>query len=412
MKRKLLLLFVCITATIMSRAQGSSYDFSALNADGIMLYYKITDEPNKEVRLAQNNTNDAYNTVTKLVIPDKVRNPSNVEYTVTDIGPVLKWSTTLIMEELVLPSTMKYFNTWQPFLGVKKVKKLIVPAGVIAVNGIIFQGLDDLKELYLLPENPPENISVHKQVGIFNMQFSSTKIFTPTDRSYFYKTDVEWKRGSNGLIVPYSEQITLNANGYASLYLENENFEVPAGCTAYIIKGSKQGAGNYPDADIVAFGAGKILPKQTAFILQGAANATIQYFAHVSGTEVDVSGNLLVGTATGEEFSGVGYKYYIFSDGSLGQGFYHQGTRKGQSIKVKAHRAGLRLPVTGHGFAPAKELIFDFEAAKEQLATGIRQLPHVAPASKEDVIFDLQGRRVLHPTRGIYIINGKKVVME
>ena len=138
MKRKLLLLFVCITATIMSRAQGSSYDFSALNADGIMLYYKITDEPNKEVRLAQNNTSDAYKTVTKLVIPDKVRNPSNVEYTVTDIGPVFK-SVTLSLEELLLPSTMKYFNTWQPFLHVNKVKKLIVPAGVIAVNGIIFQ---------------------------------------------------------------------------------------------------------------------------------------------------------------------------------------------------------------------------------------------------------------------------------
>lgn len=45
MKRKLLL-FVCITVTIMSRAQGSSYDFSELNADGIMLYYKITDESN------------------------------------------------------------------------------------------------------------------------------------------------------------------------------------------------------------------------------------------------------------------------------------------------------------------------------------------------------------------------------
>lgn len=411
MKRKLLLLFVCITATIMSRAQGSTYDFSALNADGIMLYYKITDEPNKEVHLAQNNTGDAYKTVTKLVIPDKVRNPSNVEYTVTDIGSAFKWIT-LSLEELVLPSTMKYFKTWQPFLTVKKVKKLIIPAGVIAVNGIIFQGLDDLKELYLLPENPPENISVHKQVGIFNMQFSSTKIFTPTDRSYFYKTDVEWKRGNNGLIVPYSEQIMLNANGYASLYLENENFEVPAGCTAYIIKGSKQGAGSYPDADIKAFAAGSIIPKQTAFILENlnAKGQTIGYHAHVSGTEVDVSGNLLVGSATETEFSGTGYRYYIFSSGSLGQGFYHQGTRKGESIKVKAHRAGLRLPVTGHGLAPAKAFVFDFEAAKQKLITGISVHPTTDAAPKDDVIYDLQGRRVTHPTRGIYIVNGKKIM--
>jgi hypothetical protein len=27
-------------------------------------------------------------------------------------------------------------------------------------------------------------------------------------------------------------------------------------------------------------------------------------------------------------------------------------------------------------------------------------------------VFDLQGRRVLNPTKGVYIVNGKKVVLK
>ena len=416
MMKKLLLMFFCLAAMQLVRAQ-STYDFSAVNDDGLTLYYKVVDETKKEVSLAEDHVFYPYAGVTKIVIPDKVKKSDGTEYTVTEIGYTFTGANLLpSLKELTLPNTLKKLE-WQPFLGIQWLKKFVLPAGVEETGGIVFQfspsSTPSPMEIYLMGTTPPAKGAGYP---VFNMDLTYVKIYVPIDCSTNYKAGQDWKMNAGGDYgpIPYLEQITLNANGYASLYLENENFEVPTGCTAYIVKGSKQGAGSYPDADLVAFAAGSLIPKQTAFILENLSEKgkTIGYHANISGTEVDVSDNLLVGTATGEEFSGAGYKYYIFSDGSLGQGFYHQGTRKGQSIKVKAHRAGLRLPVTGHGFAPAKELIFDFEAAKEQLATGIRQLPHVAPASKEDVIFDLQGRRVLHPTRGIYIINGKKVVKE
>ena len=288
-----------------------------------------------------------------------------------------------------------------------------MPAGIEETNGIIFQAIGfpcKWEEIYLLAPTPPRTTFSY---GTFNMDLTNVKVYLPVDCSLNYKARSDWEINAWSYTpVPYLEPITLNANGYASLYLENENCEVPAGCTAYIVKGSKQGAGSYPDADIKAFAAGSIIPKQTAFILENlnAKGQTIGYHAHVSGTEADVSGNLLVGSATETEFSGTGYRYYIFSSGSLGQGFYHQGTRKGESIKVKAHRAGLRLPVTGHGLAPAKAFVFDFEAAKQKLITGISVHPTSDAAPKDDVIYDLQGRRVTHPTRGIYIVNGKKII--
>lgn len=411
--KKFLLLFLCLVVVQFTKAQTPTYDFTAVNDDGLTIYYKVIDEAKKEVSVAdKNRMGNTYATVTKMVIPDKVKKSDGTEYTVTDIGYTFTAGNNYPnLTELTLPSTLKTLM-WQPFLGIQNIKKLVMPAGIEKTGGIIFQAYVPCKweEIYILRTTLPATTFNYP---VFNMDLTNVKVYLPVDCSLNYKARSDWEiNARDNTPVPYLEPITLNANGYASLYLENENCEVPAGCTAYIVKGSKQGAGSYPDADIKAFAAGSIIPKQTAFILENlnAKGQTIGYHAHVSGTEADVSGNLLVGSATETEFSGTGYRYYIFSSGSLGQGFYHQGTRKGESIKVKAHRAGLRLPVTGHGLAPAKAFVFDFEAAKQKLITGISVHPTTDATPKNDVIYDLQGRRVTHPTQGIYIVNGKKIM--
>jgi len=407
--KKILLLFFCIFAQLVAKAQSTYYDFTAKNDDGETLYYKITDEANKEVTLAQNESYDAYSNLTKLVIPAKVKNTKDhdKEYTVVGIGFIFKIQKFDLLKELILPNTLKRFE-WQPFLYLKSIKKLTIPASVTHYGGLVFQGLNSLEELEFLSPTP----GILEFYGtVFNQDLSKFSIYVPTDCSVGYKSDPAWTKDANGNTIPYLERITIGTNGYTSLYLENENFEVPAGCTAYIIKGSQRGADTYPKAIVEAFGPGKILPKQTAFILENTdkKGKTIVYRAGVSGIEVDVTGNLLVGSATEREFSGAGYKYYIFSNGSLGQGFYHQGTRKGESMKVKAHRAGLRLPTSFS--APAKPFFFDFEAAKKDYTTGIRETHTSQPAGDNtNIIYDLQGRRVDHPTRGIYIMNGKKFI--
>ena len=231
------------------------------------------------------------------------------------------------------------------------------------------------------------------------------KIYVNTDLTGLYATAESWSDEAG----KYIEAIDMNATGFASLYLENENFLVPTGCTAYIITGiTPSGSPTTPDQAVVkAFGAGKIIPKQTGFILQGAPNTTIEYRAAVTGAEESVSGNMLIGTATAQEFSSAGNKYYILANGGEGIGFYKQGTRDGASIKLAAHRAGLCLP---DAIAPAKGFIVDFEAARSAgQTTGLRSIG-TTKTSGEDIIYDLQGRRVTHPTHGIYIINGKKVL--
>ena len=126
----------------------------------------------------------------------------------------------------------------------------------------------------------------------------------------------------------------------------------------------------------------------------------------MTGTEENVTGNLLVGTATEQEFSATGKKFYVLANGDEGMGFYKQGTRGGASIKLPAHRAGLSLD---ESIARSKEaFFFDFDAARGN-TTGIENVSN-AKQPQEDVVYDLQGRRVTNPTHGIYIINGKKVI--
>ena len=56
----------------------------------------------------------------------------------------------------------------------------------------------------------------------------------------------------------------------------------------------------------------------------------------------------------------------------------------------------------------AKNALFRFS---DDAATGIRDM---APAVEKsgDVIYDLQGRKVEKTTRGVYIVNGKKLLVK
>lgn len=236
--------------------------------------------------------------------------------------------------------------------------------------------------------------------------YTPDSLYVPVDATAAYEGTAGWDMYDG----KYFEKVVIGPHGYTSYYLENENFLVPAGCTAYIVTDATAVTGSYGNAVVKAFPAGSIIPKQTGFILEGVANSTVVYQANVSGTEVDVTGNLLVGTAVEKQFSGGNYKYYIFGNGSLGQGFYYQGTRGGNSINVKAHRAGLRLPTSG--FAPAKGFVIDFEAAKNNATTGISTINTEVGETGNTTIYDLQGRVVTNPKPGLYIVNGKKVVIK
>ena len=287
------------------------------------------------------------------------------------------------------------------------VKTLEIPYNVHSISTIAFYKMKKLEEIEF--KNPvPATITLSSPSDNINSLLNSENdnlhtIYVPIDATVAYKVPAGWSQHAS----KFREKVKIGPHGYTSFYLENENFEVPAGCTAYIIKSvTQEGTTNFGRTTEQVIPAGSVIPKQTGFILKGTAGSTVTYRANLTGvTEVNVTGNLLVGTATEQEISGAGYKYYLFGHGAVGQGFYYQTGRDGSSMKLGAHRAGLKLSTSG--FAPAKELIFNFEDAT---TNGISTVEQTAEP-RTDVIYDLQGRRVKNPVNGIYIVNGKKVVI-
>ena len=313
----------------------------------------------------------------------------NMAFNIHEGGP------DLVNDLSILPQTIRIINQGA-FSSPLSLNKLTIPLSMENLGANNYNISDDV----YISHNTPFTLGSNA----FGTQ-STLKVHVPVDRSFAFKPEAGWSEYTDKIV----EELKIGPNGYTSYYLENENFEVPAGCTAYIIKNvTQQGTTNFGKTTDVAIAAGSVIPKQTGFILKGTAGSTVYYRAGLTGvTEVDVTGNLLVGTAVEKEFNGAGYKYYLFGKGAVGQGFYYQTGRDGNSIKLSAHRAGLKLSTSGPDFAPAKELIFNFDDAT---TTGINNVqPSVE--KKNDVIYDLQGRRVTNPSRGIYIVNGKKVVI-
>ena len=418
MKRLLSLIF-CIVAIQASHAQ-AGYDFSATNSNGYTLYYKILDPIRRRVEIV--NAPGArvmwggYSFNGPFDVPATVEN-GGITYNVVSIDVFfMLGSGHGGITELTLHEGLEkigYTTFWQAPLGNSE---LVIPSTVTSMGGSFAQPYWKASSVTVRMLNPIPtqdggpglNIDIHGYTYAKNL-----KIIVPTDVTHAYCNVTQspgagwpWSYYANF----YREEVKFGPTGYISYYLGTENFLVPAGCTAYIITGvTPSGSITTPDQAIVkAFTAGKIIPKKTGFILQGTPNTTVEYQANVTGTEESVTGNLLIGTATEQEISGAGYKYYIFSaNGDQGLGFYKQGTRQGASIKLKPHRAGLRL---SESIGRAKSLIFDFDAARREAeTTGIRSV-RLEMQRRDNAVYDLQGRRVVNPTHGIYIINGKKII--
>ena len=157
---------------------------------------------------------------------------------------------------------------------------------------------------------------------------------------------------------------------------------LPAGVTAY--KVTKMTASEVTATEVtgkVAAGTGLILK----------ATAADNYNIPVAATGEAVDGNLLKAavTATAVEAD----KAYGLSGGVF---------KKLEAGDVPAGKAYL----LAEDITSAPELTIDFGGA-----TGISEIKTMRNAENE-IFFDLQGRKVAQPAKGLYIQNGRKVILK
>ncbi len=145
----------------------------------------------------------------------------------------------------------------------------------------------------------------------------------------------------------------------------------------------------------------------TPVILIGAEGAT-SVTATIGDTYVTspvsaTSSNVLTGTFTGTSINvtkatGTNYVLGFDADNNNRIGFYHVAS---EEFPLKANRAYLNTS----GAGDVKGFAINFNE-KETAISNVKQ------ADADKVFYDLSGRRVSQPTRGLYIVNGKKVAIK
>ena len=200
------------------------------------------------------------------------------------------------------------------------------------------------------------------------------------------------------------EEVAMNTSTIGSYkigtYYANHATIIPDGVTAYIANQSpimENGTGVITMKKITD----GIIPAQTGVVIRGA-EGTYTFESSDEQGATKTEGNLMVGYA-GVEKSLVtldkAYATYVLTVQNEKAGFY----KKNANFNVYNNKAYLKVPNT-QGAVMSIRLRFDNEGT-----TDIIEVP-TEVLNMNGTIYDLSGRRVEKATKGVYIINGKKVI--
>ena len=200
--------------------------------------------------------------------------------------------------------------------------------------------------------------------------------------------------GSSLLLTEYKETevVVSNEAGYATLYLGQATY-IPEGVEVFAVTGVE---GNWATMTAVE----GVLPANTGVILKNAGTYTFK----TAGATGSVEGNLLSGSVEDTYVEGPAY---VLSNQEGVVGLYKAMLNKGKNgvagtthFLNNANKAYLPAPTA----AGARFITFDFGTE-----TAIDELKG-ENGNVKTVIYDLAGRRVQGAQKGIFIVNGVKVI--
>ena len=189
--------------------------------------------------------------------------------------------------------------------------------------------------------------------------------------------------------------LTINADDYTTLCLPF-NVELPQGSTVKAYYAS-QAAGNVLKLEEIT---GGIIPANEGVILQNTSETEVANInLPITTAEATLTGNQLRGvTAKREGYTKL--NNYVLAKGNKGIGFY-----KANFTAIAANKAYL----PSENIANAQGVMMAFSFGDE--VTGIDNVNAAETAAKK--YYDLQGRRVLYPAKGIFVTeDGQKVLFK
>ena len=200
-------------------------------------------------------------------------------------------------------------------------------------------------------------------------------------------------------------ELSVSAVGLATMYLD-KNAVIPNDVEVYV-------ASEVSETSIVLEAVTGVLPANTGVVVR--AEQGVYTFNYTEDAATPVAQNLFKGTAantwilptagsTAFVLSVVDDEVGMYRAALNGEGKFLNNANKAY-LEVTNNKLGLseeELDTSAPGAQLSKGFSFQFPEA-----TGISGV--TTPSTLSNTYYDLQGRKVAQPTRGIYIFNGKKV---
>ncbi len=229
-------------------------------------------------------------------------------------------------------------------------------------------------------------------------------LYVPAGAKDTYAATAEWSTFKNiKEIIEEPFALTVSAARYATLYLDYDAV-IPAGLRVYY-------AEKIEGETLLMERINDVIPANTGVIVTGAAGTYTfeQSLDNVAAIEKNLFRGSVEDTYITPE---KGTKYYVLSmvDGVVGM---YLDELAGGTFKNNAHKAYLPI-FTGESLG-----IFDttVNAPDVQLSNrytfnfgGVTAVESITTTASDEAIYNLNGVRVENPTKGIYIVNGKKIV--
>lgn len=207
--------------------------------------------------------------------------------------------------------------------------------------------------------------------------------------------------------------VTIGSTGYGTLYYSDKALAIPEGMTAkYVSAIEDDGSGKILFTEfegMIPAGTGVVLqadPKAYTFLVIPDSEAEAPMNNLLSGTDEAAT------TVAPDWAAGRDCKFYMLSKKKGGDnstvGFYYgSGCPNGEAFTNGAHKAYLTVPKMSGANARNFYLFSDAETT-----TGIDNVQSAKESTGNLKIYNLNGQRVSTPQRGIYIVNGKKVLVK
>ena len=262
---------------------------------------------------------------------------------------------------------------------------ITIPSSVTSIGDLAFGYCTNLTSVTVEIANPITLITANT----FSNRANAT-LYVPAGSVAAYTAADYWKEFKEIKEIPVTVSITLAKAQTTYCYDQPLNFTGVSGIRAYVASGFN------PTTGALLLMHVDEVPANTGLLLKGTAGQT--YEIPVEGTDFYYL-NMFKGVLSGVTLpkTSDGYNNYFLKDGLF---CLSDGT-----ATIGANKAYLRLPVST---ASARAVIY-YET--DDGYTGVMDVMEDRHES-EDVYYNLNGQRVDNPKKGLYIQNGKKVVIK